>query len=97
MNFSFTEEQQLLRDSVEKLVEAEYPFEVRRECAASEAGFGRELWRKFAELGWLRLGLPEDAGGVGGGPVETAVVMEVLGSALAVEPYLATVVMGGDS
>ena len=96
MNFSFTEEQQLLRDSVEKLVEAEYPFEVRREGAASEAGFGRGLWRKFAELGWLGLGLPEDAGGVGGGPVETAVVMEVLGSALAVEPYLATVVMGGD-
>ena len=96
MNFSFTEEQQLLRDSVEKLVEAEYPFAFRRECAASEAGFGRELWRKFAELGWLGLGLPEDAGGVGCGPVETAVVMEVLGSALAVEPYLATVVMGGD-
>ena len=96
MNFSFTEEQQILRDSVEKLVEAEYPFEVRREGAASEAGFGRELWRKFAELGWLGLGLPEDAGGVGCGPVETAVVMEVLGSALAVEPYLATVVMGGD-
>ena len=75
MNFSFTDEQQLLRESVEKLVEAEYPFEVRRERAASEAGFGHELWRKFAELGWLGLGIPEDAGGVGGGPVETAVVM----------------------
>ena len=96
MNFSFTDEQNLLRESVEKLVAAEYPFEVRRERAASEAGFSRELWGKFAELGWLGLGVPEEAGGVGGGPVETAVVMEALGAGLAVEPYLATVVMGGE-
>ena len=94
MNFSFTDEQNLLRESVEKLVAAEYPFEVRRDLAASEAGYSRELWRKFAELGWLGLGIPEDAGGVGGGPVETAVVMEALGAGLAVEPFLATVVMG---
>ena len=96
MNFSFTDEQRLLRESVEKLVAAEYPFEVRRGLAASEAGFSRELWRKFAELGWLGLGIPEDAGGVGGGPVETAIVMEGLGTGLAVEPYLATVVMGAE-
>ena len=94
MNFSFTDEQNLLRESVEKLVAAEYPFEVRRDLAASEIGFSRELWRKFAELGWLGLGIPEDAGGVGGGPVETAVVMEALGAGLAVEPFLATVVVG---
>ena len=96
MDFSFTDEQQLLRESVDKLVEAEYPFEVRRELAASDAGYSHGLWRKFAELGWLGLGIPEGAGGVGGGAVETAVVMEGLGAALAVEPYLATVVMGAD-
>lgn len=96
MNFSFTDEQNLLRESVEKLVAAEYPFEVRRGLAASEAGFSRALWRKFAELGWLGLGIPEDVGGVGGGPVETAIVMEGLGAGLAVEPYLATVVMGAE-
>ena len=95
MDFSLTDEQKLLHESVEKLVGAEYPFEVRCELAASEAGFSREFWRKFAELGWLGLGIPEDAGGVGGGPVETSVVMEALGAGLAVEPYLATVVMGG--
>ena len=95
MNFSFTEEQQLLRESVDRLVGAEYPFEVRREIAASEVGFSRDLWSTFAELGWLGLGIPEDAGGVGGGPVETAVVMEGLGAGLVVEPYLATVVIGG--
>ena len=94
MNFSFTDEQNLLRESVEKLVAAEYPFEVRRELAASDAGFSREIWGKFAELGWLGLGIPEEAGGVGGGPVETAVVIEALGAGLAVEPYLATVVLG---
>ena len=96
MNFSFTDEQNLLRESVEKFVAAEVPFEVRRGLAAGEAGFSRELWRKFAELGWLGLGIPEDAGGVGGGPVETAIVMEGLGAGLAVEPYLATVVMGAE-
>ena len=95
MDFSLTDEQRLLHESVEKLVAAEYPFEVRRELAASEAGFSREFWRKFAELGWLGLGIPEEAGGVGGGPVETSVVMEALAAGLAVEPYLATVVMGG--
>ena len=95
MNFSFTDEESLLRESVEKFVAAEYPFEVRRELAASETGFSRERWRRFAELGWLGLGIPEEAGGVGGGPVETALVMEALGTGLAVEPYLATVVMGG--
>ena len=94
MNFSFSDEHDLLRESVEKLVAAEYPFEVRRALAASEAGFSREFWRKFAELGWLGLGIPEDAGGSGGGPVETAVVMEALGAGLVVEPFLATVVMG---
>ena len=96
MNFSFTDEQNLLRESVEKFIAAEYPFEVRRECAASEAGFSRAIWGKFAELGWLGLGIPEEAGGVGGGPVETAVVMEALGAGLAVEPYLATVVIGAN-
>ena len=95
MNFSFTEEQRLLRESVDKFVAAEYPFETRRALAASENGFSREHWRKFAELGWLGLGIPEEAGGVGGGPVETAIVMTGLGAGLAVEPYLATVVLGG--
>ena len=95
MNFSFTDEQRLLRESVEKFIGAEYPFETRRALAESEDGFSREHWRKFAELGWLGLGIPEEAGGVGGGPVETSIVMEGLGAGLAVEPYLATVVLGG--
>lgn len=96
MNFSYTDEQNLLRESVEKLVAAEYPFEVRRDLTASEDGFSRALWGKFAELGWLGLGVPEEAGGVGGGPVETGIVMEGLGAGLAVEPYLATVVVGAE-
>ena len=96
MNFSYTDEQNLLRESVEKLVAAEYPFEARRDLAAGEDGFSRALWGKFAELGWLGLGVPEDAGGFGGGPVETGIVMEGLGAGLAVEPYLATVVVGAE-
>ena len=95
MNFAFTDEQRLLRESVEKFVAAEYPFEARRGLAASDDGFSREHWRKFAELGWLGLGIPEEAGGVGGGPIETSIMMEGLGAGLVVEPYLATVVLGG--
>ena len=93
MQFSFTEEQTLLQESAEKLVENDYPFEVRKAGSSSEVGFDEALWQKFAELGWLGLGIPEDMGGYGGGAVETAIIMETLGKALAVEPFTSSVVM----
>ena len=62
--------------------------------ARSEIGFSRANWAKFAEFGWLAIGVPEAFGGLGGCAVETAIPMEALGRALAVEPYLTTAVLG---
>jgi pimeloyl-CoA dehydrogenase small subunit len=95
MDFDLSEEQTLLKQSVERLVADHYGFEKRKTYRASEEGWSRDIWRRFAELGLLGLPFAESEGGFGGGPVETMIVMEALGRALALEPYLATVVLGG--
>ena len=95
MDFSLSEEQQLLKDSVDRFVREAYEFDKRRALAQSADGFSRDNWSQMAELGWLAVSLPEEFGGIGGGPVETMIIMEALGSGLVLEPYLASVVMGG--
>jgi len=95
MNFDLTEEQQLLEDSVARFVADNYALEKRIKLAGSSRGFSAEHWQTFAELGWLAVPFDEDDGGIGGGPVETMVVMEQFGRGLVLEPYLATVVLGG--
>ncbi|HLJ64753.1 MAG TPA: acyl-CoA dehydrogenase family protein [Stellaceae bacterium] len=95
MDFDFSEEQRLLDDSVRRLVKDEYSFEQRKRYRASPSGWSRELWARYAELGILGLTFPERYGGFGGGGVETMIVMESMGRALALEPYLATVILGG--
>ncbi len=97
MDFEFSEEQRLLRESVAQFVAQDYPFSRRRELAASEEGFGRDVWARFADLGWLALPFPEEAGGFGATPVETMILMEAIGRGLMVEPFLSTVVLGGGS
>src|SRR5262249_56663359 len=72
-----------------------YPYRPFLEIAASEEGFSREIWSEFASLGWLGLPFAPDDGGTGGGAVELAILMEAFGRHLVVEPYLATVVLGG--
>lgn len=96
MDFSLSEEQQLLKDSVDRFVREAYEFETRRRLAASAEGFSRDNWAKMAELGWLGVAVPEAYGGVGGGPVEVMVLMEAFGTGLVLEPYFATVVLGGN-
>jgi len=95
MDFSFTEEQTLLADTLKRFVQKEYTFEKRRAIQASPEGYSREVWAQLAGMGVLGLPFPEECGGFGGGPVETLIVMQVIGSGLLVEPYLATVVLGG--
>lgn len=96
MDFSLSEEQQLLKDSVDRFVREEYELDTRRKLVASDEGFSRDNWAKMAELGWLAVALPEEHGGIGGGPVETMVIMEGFGTGLVVEPYLSSVVLGGN-
>lgn len=95
MDFDLSEEQRLLKDSVDRLVADKYDFDKRKTYLKNEHGFSRDMWGQFAELGLLALPFAEADGGFGGGPVETMIVMESLGRALAVEPYLATVVLSG--
>lgn len=95
MDFDFTDEQRMLKDSVERLVNDEYGFEQRAKFLEQADGFSRAQWARYAEMGLLGLSFDEQYGGSNCGPVETMIVMEALGRALAVEPYLATVVLGG--
>jgi pimeloyl-CoA dehydrogenase small subunit len=95
MDFSFTDEQRLLKESVERLLTDRYGFEARQGFMDERTGWSRTLWRSYAELGLLGLPFEEKHGGIGGGPVETMVVMEAFGRALALEPFFATVVLAG--
>jgi len=95
MDFSFTEEQALLQDTVQRFVQNNYEFEARQKLIKTEEGFSRENWLSFAELGWLALPFAEETGGFGGTAVETMIVMEEFGKGLVVEPYVTTVIMAG--
>jgi pimeloyl-CoA dehydrogenase small subunit len=95
MDFDLSEEQRLLKDSIDRLLADRYDFDQRKRYRQAEEGWSREIWAQYAELGLLALPFAEEHGGFGGGPVETMIVMEGLGRALALEPYLATVVLGG--
>src|SRR5262249_41030949 len=95
MDFELSEEQRLLKDSVERLVADRYDFSARQRFMQEPTGFSRELWRQYAELGLLGLPFSEKDGGIGGGAVETMIVMEAFGRALALEPYFATIVLAG--
>jgi len=95
MDFALTDEQRLLKESVERLLADRCRFEDRQRFMAEPTGWSRVLWRSYAELGLLGLPFEEKHGGVGGGPVETMIVMEAFGRALALEPFFATVVLGG--
>jgi pimeloyl-CoA dehydrogenase small subunit len=95
MDFDLTEEQSLLKDSVDRLIADRYDFESRRKFIAEPEGFSRANWRQFAELGLLAVPFAEEHGGIGGGAVETMIVMEAFGRGIVVEPYLSTVILGG--
>ena len=95
MDFDLNDDQRLLKDSVDRLIADRYGFEQRRGFMAEPEGWSRAMWAQFAELGLLGLPFGEDHGGFGGGPVETMIVAEAFGRGLVLEPYLATVVLGG--
>jgi alkylation response protein AidB-like acyl-CoA dehydrogenase len=96
MNFDLSDEQRMLKDSVDRLIAEQYDFESRKSNAALPDGWSRALWAQFAEMGLLALPFDEEDGGFGGGPVETMLVMEAFGRGLVLEPYLSTVVLCGN-
>ena len=95
MNLNYSDEQQMLRDQVQKFCESDYSFNKREEILKSELGYDLELWKLFAELGWLSIPFSEENGGFGYGPIELSVLFEEFGKVLIVEPYLSTVVLSG--
>jgi len=95
MDIQFTEEQALLRASVQRLLRDQYDFEARRKIVASEEGFSRKQWQAFAELGLLGAPFSEEAGGLGGGALSTMIIMQEFGRQLVVEPFMETIVVAG--
>ncbi|WP_299981517.1 acyl-CoA dehydrogenase family protein [uncultured Pseudoteredinibacter sp.] len=95
MDFSLSQEQQMLQDSVAKFVQNDYDFDTRMATVNSDANFNQDFWNLFAELGWLMVPFSEEDGGMGGGAADVMVLMEEFGKGMLMEPYLANVILAG--
>lgn len=95
MDFSLSEEQTMLADSIARFIDTDYDFTRRQENAGSEIGYSVEMWRTFADLGWTAVPFAEEDGGLDGGPIEQMLIMEQFGRGLVVEPYMANVILAG--
>jgi len=93
MDLTLSDEQRLLRESAERFVAEVFTADHRRRMANDPLGYSRDVWKQFAELGWLALPIAESHGGLGGGAMETSILMEAFGRGLVSEPYLSTVIM----
>ena len=85
MDFSYSDEQQMLQDSVQKFVYSQYDFDTRRKIINSDAGYSAEYWSLFAELGWLTVPFSEEDGGFGGSAVDLMVVRALHGGRISSE------------
>jgi alkylation response protein AidB-like acyl-CoA dehydrogenase len=94
MDLTLSDEQRLLRESADRFVNETYTADQRRRIASEPLGFSSAIWKEFADLGWLALPISENYGGLGGGAIETGILMEAFGRGLVSEPYLSTVVIG---
>ena len=95
MDIQFTEEQELLRSSIQRMLRDQYDFNSRRKIVASEEGWSRKQWEAFAELGLFAAPFSEAVGGLGGGPLSTMIIMQEFGRHLVVEPFVETIVLAG--
>jgi alkylation response protein AidB-like acyl-CoA dehydrogenase len=93
MDLTPSDEQRLLRESADRFVNETYTADHRRKVAGDPLGFSADIWKQFADLGWLALPIAEADGGLGGGAVEIGILMEAFGRGLVSEPYLSTVVI----
>ena len=95
MNLNYNEEQNMLREQIQKFCESEYDFYKREKIVKSTDDFDSNVWNLFAEQGWLSMPFSEQSGGLGFGPIELSILFEEFGKALVIEPYLSTVVLSG--
>ncbi|MGH7896324.1 MAG: acyl-CoA dehydrogenase family protein [Candidatus Binatia bacterium] len=94
MNFGFSDEQEMLRESARKFLHAHCPPSFVREMIDHETGHSADLWQRLAELGWLGLFVPEKLGGMGGSLLDAAVILEETGKSLLPGPFFASVMLG---
>lgn len=95
MDFNFTDEQQMLRDSVGRYLENTYDFDARQTLVRSDDPWSQDAWRQFAELGLLALPFAEAQGGLGGSITDCVAFAEILGKHLVVEPFTSAVMLAG--
>ena len=95
MDFGFSEEQEMLRQSVRQFLEAECPMTYVRQMMEDERGFSDDQWKKMAELGWTGLIVPEQYGGAGLNMVDMVVVLEEMGKVVFPGPFFASAILGG--
>jgi len=95
MNFELSDEQKMMQQSVERFVQDNYDLNTRISLSSDNLGYSNDYWKSMAELGWLGLPFDESDGGFGGNQIDVLVIMEQFGKGLVLEPYLASIVMGG--
>jgi alkylation response protein AidB-like acyl-CoA dehydrogenase len=95
MNLDFSDDQRMLKDSIDRLVNERYAFDKRRNHAAEPRGFSEAVWREMAKLGLTMLPFGEALGGLGLGGVEMMIIGEAVGRGLLLEPYLPSIVLAG--
>jgi alkylation response protein AidB-like acyl-CoA dehydrogenase len=95
MDIQWTEDQELLRRSIQRFLNDQYDFSMRRRIVATDEGWSRQHWHAFAELGLFAAPFGEESGGLGGGPMATMIIMREFGRHLVVEPFFETVVVAG--
>lgn len=95
MNLQYEPSHTILRETAERFLSERYGYRTFSAISDSETGFSADIWKEFADLGWLALPLPEDNGGLGGSAVDVAILMECFGKALVIEPYVPSIILGG--
>tara|TARA_B100000674_G_C37958224_1_gene970728 strand:+ start:1041 stop:2171 length:1131 start_codon:yes stop_codon:yes gene_type:complete len=95
VDLSFNQDQELINNSVEKFIAESYDSETRRTIVNSKNGYSENIWKQFAELGWLALPFKEEDGGFGGDLIDLMIIMKAFGKGLVVEPYISSVVLSG--
>ncbi len=97
MDFSYTEEQEMLRDGVGKFLEKSYDFDARQAVVRSDDPWSKDAWTQFAEFGLLALPFAEEQGGLGGSITDCVAVSELLGKHLSLEPFVGSIMLAGQA
>jgi alkylation response protein AidB-like acyl-CoA dehydrogenase len=95
MDFTYSDEQTMLRQSVSQYLDRSYAFDQRQTIIGSESGTSAEVWQQLGEFGLLALPFPESAGGLGGSMTDVVGIAELFGGHLMSEPYLSSVILAG--